>query len=238
MCRYPLAVKLGTITAKGADVYSCVHAASSSTLNFRPSLNLLTYSYADDEDDMVKDPWLADHLLRFGIDIMSLEKTDKTLAEMEVEMNRNFEFATVLEGGQELVPRSGPGLIGLKNMGATCYLASIMQVLFTIPEFIQRYGPSAAATAFALPDPARNLTAQLVKLGCALLTDRYAGQARCDRVCPRSFKAVVGKRWDHVTKSLTPHPEFSGAGQQDVRMPLPAHSTNRSHCTRDADTGH
>jgi ubiquitin carboxyl-terminal hydrolase 5/13 len=152
---------------------------------------------------------------------MSLEKTDKTLAEMEVEMNRNFEFATVLEGGVELVPRSGPGLIGLKNMGASCYLASIMQVLFAIPEFVQRYGPSAAATAFALPDPARNLTAQLVKLGCALLTDRYVGEARCDRVCPRSFKAVVGKRWDHITKSLTPHPEFSGAGQQDVRaLPL------------------
>jgi ubiquitin carboxyl-terminal hydrolase 5/13 len=190
------------------------------SLNSQFSSTQPPHSYADDEDDMVKDPWLADHLLRFGIDIMSLEKTDKTLAEMEVEMNRNFEFATVLEGGQELVPRSGPGLIGLKNMGATCYLASIMQVLFTIPEFIQRYGPSAAATAFALPDPARNLTAQLVKLGCALLTDRYAGQARCDRVCPRSFKAVVGKRWDHVTKTLAPHPEFSGAGQQDVRVPL------------------
>jgi len=27
-------------------------------------------SYAADEDDMVKDPWLAEHLLRFGIDIM------------------------------------------------------------------------------------------------------------------------------------------------------------------------
>jgi hypothetical protein len=27
-------------------------------------------SYADDEDDMVKDPWLAEHLQRFGIDIM------------------------------------------------------------------------------------------------------------------------------------------------------------------------
>jgi ubiquitin carboxyl-terminal hydrolase 5/13 len=201
----------------------------------------LSNSYADDEDDMVTDPWLAEHLLRFGIDIMynisqhlhsihqssltidvfmSLEKTDKTLAEMEVEMNRNFEFAAVLEGGVELVTRSGPGLIGLKNMGATCYLASTMQVLFSLPEFAQRYGPSAAATAFALPDPACNLTAQLVKLGCALLTDRYAGQARCDRVCPRSFKAVVGKRWDHVTKTLVPHPEFSGAGQQDVRLPL------------------
>jgi ubiquitin carboxyl-terminal hydrolase 5/13 len=181
---------------------------------------------------LVTDPWLAEHLLRFGIDIMyaslqrshpfwrsltlrvfmSLEKTDKTLAEMEVEMNRNFEFAAVLEGGVELVTRSGPGLIGLKNMGATCYLASIMQVLFAIPEFAQRYGPSAAATAFTLPDPAVNLTAQLVKLGCALLTDRYAGQSRCDRVCPRSFKAVVGKRWGGA-----PHPEFSGAGQQDVR---------------------
>lgn len=48
---YPLAVKLGTITAEGkGDVYSYV------------------------EDDMVEDPYLADHLKHFGINIQQLEK--------------------------------------------------------------------------------------------------------------------------------------------------------------------
>jgi ubiquitin carboxyl-terminal hydrolase 5/13 len=55
--KYPLCVKLGTITANGADVWS----------------------YADDEDALVIDPKLSDHLSHWGIDIMKLEKTDKTL---------------------------------------------------------------------------------------------------------------------------------------------------------------
>jgi hypothetical protein len=36
-------------------------------------------SYADDEDCLVTDPNLAEHLSFWGIDIMKLEKTDKTL---------------------------------------------------------------------------------------------------------------------------------------------------------------
>ena len=48
--RYPLAVKLGTITSAGADVYSY------------------------DEDEMVEDPKLAEHLMHFGINIASMTK--------------------------------------------------------------------------------------------------------------------------------------------------------------------
>jgi ubiquitin carboxyl-terminal hydrolase 5/13 len=58
-------VKLGTITANSADVWS----------------------YAPDEDCLVKDPLLPQHLAHWGIDIMKLEKTDKSLTEMEVELN-------------------------------------------------------------------------------------------------------------------------------------------------------
>ncbi len=48
---YPLAVKLGTITPDGrGDVYSY------------------------DEDDMVEDPKLAQHLAHFGINVAVLEK--------------------------------------------------------------------------------------------------------------------------------------------------------------------
>ncbi len=49
-CRYPLVVKLGTITPSGADVYS----------------------YAGDEDDMVTDPHLAQHLAHWGINMMQV----------------------------------------------------------------------------------------------------------------------------------------------------------------------
>ena len=63
--KYPLVVKLGTITARGADVYS----------------------YADDEDKMVTDPHLVKHLEHWGIDAMSMKKTAKTMNELSIELN-------------------------------------------------------------------------------------------------------------------------------------------------------
>ncbi len=48
--KYPLAVKLGTITPDGADVYSYY------------------------EDEMVDDPKLAEHLEHFGINMMRMTK--------------------------------------------------------------------------------------------------------------------------------------------------------------------
>ena len=51
--KYPLAVKLGTITPGGADVYSY------------------------DEDNMVIDPKLAEHLAHFGINMMIMNKVNE-----------------------------------------------------------------------------------------------------------------------------------------------------------------
>jgi ubiquitin carboxyl-terminal hydrolase 5/13 len=45
------------------------------------------WSYASDEDTLVLDPKLPQHLSHWGIDIMRLEKTDKSMTEMEVELN-------------------------------------------------------------------------------------------------------------------------------------------------------
>lgn len=111
-CKYPLAVKLGTITPKGADVWS----------------------YAKDEDCLVIDPYLADHLSYWGIDIMKMEKTDKTLGEMEVSLNMSYDWSKIMEGSEKLEPRSGPGYVGLLNIGASCYLNSVMQSVLALPE--------------------------------------------------------------------------------------------------------
>lgn len=53
--RYPLSVKLGTITPDGADVFSY------------------------DEDDMVEDPLLSDHLAHWGINITSMTKVTRSV---------------------------------------------------------------------------------------------------------------------------------------------------------------
>ena len=69
--KYPLAVKLGTITPDGkADVFS----------------------YA--EDDMVKDPDLVKHLKHFGIEVNQMSKTDKSMVELEIDINQVLDAKT------------------------------------------------------------------------------------------------------------------------------------------------
>ena len=87
--KYPLVVKLGTITPAGADVYS----------------------YASDEDDMVLDPQLGNHLAHWGINMMKMEKTEKSMTELQIERNINFEFDTITESGAALIPLSGKGFV-------------------------------------------------------------------------------------------------------------------------------
>jgi len=149
--KYPLCVKLGTITSHGADVWS----------------------YADDEDTLVIDPKLSDHLSHWGIDIMKLEKTDKTLNEMEVDINLKYDWARILENGKEVDPISAPGLIGLTNIGSSCYLNSVMQVMSSLPEVIDRYYSSADKIIETAPHDAENdFAIQMSKLLSALLSEK------------------------------------------------------------------
>ena len=80
------------------------------------------------------DPYLSEHLSRWGIDILSLEKTDKTLAEMEIEKNQSYNWSRLIDAGEELVPLYGAGYVGLTNIGSSCYLNSIMQLVLALPE--------------------------------------------------------------------------------------------------------
>jgi ubiquitin carboxyl-terminal hydrolase 5/13 len=110
--RYPLCVKLGTITPHSADVWS----------------------YADDENTLVLDPLLPEHLSHWGIDIMKLSKTDKTLAEGEVALNLSYDWSRLMEGSSDLELMSGPGYVGLANIGSSCYMNSVLQSLSAVPE--------------------------------------------------------------------------------------------------------
>lgn len=85
--KYPLAVKLGTITPTSADVYS----------------------YAPDEDDMVVDPLLAEHLAHWGISIQQMRKTEASMTELQIQKNLEHEFDRITEAGEQLVPLHGPG---------------------------------------------------------------------------------------------------------------------------------
>ncbi|CAH1179098.1 unnamed protein product [Phaedon cochleariae] len=191
---YPLAVKLGTITKDGkADVFS--------------------YS----EDDMVEDPYLIQHLAHWGINIANMEKTEKSMVELELELNQKTnEWAALQESGGVLKPIYGPGYTGMTNMGNTCYLNSLMQMLFRIPDFVHKYHEGADQIfANASGDPAEDFNVQMAKLGSGLLSGKYSvpppagGPVDADPpgVCPAMFKTLVGRG----------HPEFSTKKQQDVQ---------------------
>lgn len=62
------------------------------------------------------------------------------MAELEIDLNQRVgEWASIQETGKALVPLYGPGYTGLANLGNSCYLNSVVQVLFTVPQFQERY---------------------------------------------------------------------------------------------------
>lgn len=63
-------------------------------------------------------------------------QTERTMTELEIAVNQRVgEWEVIQESGTTLRPLFGPGLTGMKNLGNSCYLNSVMQVLFTIPDF-------------------------------------------------------------------------------------------------------
>eukprot|EP01063_Lacrimia_lanifica_P004742 TRINITY_DN126_c0_g2_i1.p1 TRINITY_DN126_c0_g2~~TRINITY_DN126_c0_g2_i1.p1 ORF type:complete len:819 (+),score=375.82 TRINITY_DN126_c0_g2_i1:60-2516(+) len=187
--KYPLAVKLGTITPHGADVYS----------------------YADDEDRSCSDPKLAEHLAHFGIDIMKQEKTTKTTAELSVELNKFHDYSKILEDTKELQRMYGAGFQGLHNLGNSCYISSVLQVLADTPELKARYvthGDSIRSSVKG--NPAEDLLAQLSKALTVLNTGAHSKEGEDENPAyqarSRMFKSLVGRG----------HSEFSTSHQQDA----------------------
>lgn len=192
---FPLVVKLGTITPNGADVYSY------------------------DEDDMVEDPFLAQHLLHFGINRMEMDKSDKTMTELEIHLNQKVmnEWDIIQESGKQLMPLYGPGYTGMKNLGNSCYLNSVIQVLSSIREFSKVYEETSSELFKGhMQDPCSDFNTQISKVFAGLMSGDYSNRLhdgasshdnKTNGITPASFKRLVGKG----------HVEFSSNRQQDAQ---------------------
>ncbi|CAG1988548.1 unnamed protein product [Fusarium graminearum] len=186
-----VAVKLGSITPEGtADIY-CYKC-----------------------DDERVDDKLGEHLNHWGIVLAERQKTEKSLTEMQIEQNLKWDFSMTTEDGKELKPLFGPGLTGLRNLGNSCYLASIVQCLFDMPSFQSRYFQPGADLPI-VPEPAADLETQLRKVADGLLSGRYskpdteiAREAATHQkgLAPAMLKHLIGRG----------HEEFSTMRQQDA----------------------
>ncbi|GMM29303.1 ubiquitin-specific protease [Martiniozyma asiatica (nom. inval.)] len=177
----------------------------------------LADSYCYSCDDEVQVPNLANLLKTFNIDITSFVKTEKNLTELQIEQNIQWDFKMDGKDGTILKPIFGEGLTGFKNLGNSCYLASVLQVLFTLDPFKEAFlneNGMPLDKILGNYQPWKDLETQMFKIGDGLWSGRYsiADNSTTETVKyqrgikPTGFKALIGEG----------HPEFSTMLQQDA----------------------
>ncbi|XP_069831233.1 ubiquitin carboxyl-terminal hydrolase 13 isoform X2 [Dendropsophus ebraccatus] len=196
---YPLAVRLGSITPDGADVYSF------------------------DEEEAVIDPHLAKHLAHFGIDMLQMQGTENGVMDNEVRL-RVSEWEIIQETGLKLKPIFGSGYTGIRNQGNSSYLSTVIQVIFSIPEFQRAYvGNLTRIFDYAPLDPTQDFSTQMAKIGHGLLSGQHSKPpVKCElieQVMKEEHKLQPKGITTRMYKALVSrgHTEFSSNRQQDAQ---------------------
>lgn len=74
-----------------------------------------------------------------GIDFGSQKKTEKSIAEMNLDLNLNFTLSKQLEDEKNDKLMFGEDYTGMNNIGNSCYLNSVVQMLNSLPEVKEQY---------------------------------------------------------------------------------------------------
>lgn len=196
---FPLAAKLDTITPDGADIYSF------------------------DEEEAVLDPHISEHLSHFGIDMLQMQRTENGHHTDNNVRARVSEWEVIQESGMKLKAVYGSGYTGIKNLGNSCYLGTVMQVLFSIPEFQRMYvGNLQRIYDYSPLDPTQDFATQMAKLGHGLISGQYSKPPMKSEL----IEQVMKEDYKHQQKGISPkmfkamaskgHPEFSSNRQQDA----------------------
>ncbi|SCU80354.1 LADA_0B06810g1_1 [Lachancea dasiensis] len=180
---HALAVKLGSLSNSSSDVYC--------------------YSCDDEVQIADLDKWVK-LLAHWGINIQDKVAQEKTLVELQVEQNMNWDFQMVDSQGHELahLKSSKEYGCGLINLGNSCYMNSVLQCLMN--------GGVSGWSLDQLGDFPRNVVYVSTNLKCQLLKLRNAFTLEPAKyphgIRPSTFKNCIGGR----------HEEFSSGRQQDA----------------------
>lgn len=137
--KHDVVMKLGTLNlvSPSPSPPSLLSLDSSNQREAPTSKEALADVYCYECDQMRMDSNLLNHLTLLGIDIKNTIKTEKTIGELQLEQNLKFDFSMKSSDGQMFPLVTGSKLLFLKNLGNSCYMSSILQLIIPIMEMEQ-----------------------------------------------------------------------------------------------------
>jgi len=153
------------------------------------------------------------------------------MTEMNLEFNLNFTLSKTIEDGKILPPIYGPEYTGIENMGNSCYLNSIVQVLFSLETYKSKFFDNCFIhLTTCLNNPEECFDCQVSKLMYGLYSGQYSQKQT--RKLPQVLdisepnKQEANEKLEEFQKGIKPfsfktffakdHAEFSSNKQQDA----------------------